>query len=85
MQRIRRFASFDQILRSDRDTLVCEFLDVSTAPDHEFLNELERQRYARYIHAVGCLQYGSKFLDELESVYTSGVVKRPDFPVGEAA
>lgn len=83
--RIRRFSSFDKTIGSDRDTLVSEFLDVSTAPDHEFPNELGRQRYARYIHAVGCLQYGDKFLADLETVYASGVVPRPAFPVGEGA
>ena len=83
--RIRRFSSFDKTIGSDRDTLVSEFLDVSTAPDHEFPNELGRQRYARYIHAVGCLQYGDKFLADLEMVYASGVIQRPAFPVAEAA
>ena len=83
--RIKRFTAFEKTIRSDRDTLVSEFLDVSTAADHEFNNELDRQRYARYIHAVGCLQYGDKFLADLETVYASGVVQRPAFPVGEAA
>jgi hypothetical protein len=83
--RIRRFSSFDKTIGSDRDTLVSEFLNVSTATDHEFSNELGRQRYARYIHAVGCLQYGNKFLVDLETAYASGVVQRPAFPVGEAA
>jgi hypothetical protein len=83
--RIRRFSSFDKTIGSDRDTLVSEFLDVSTATDHEFPNEIGRQRYSRYIHAVGCLQYGDKFLADLEAVYACGVVQRPAFPVGEAA
>ncbi|WP_230534440.1 hypothetical protein [Microvirga roseola] len=65
--------------------MVSEFLDVSTASDHEFNNEIDRQRYARYVHAVGCLQYGNKFLADLEAAYASGVVQRPAFPVGEAA
>jgi hypothetical protein len=83
--RIRRFSSFDKTIGSDRDTLVSEFLDVSTATDHEFSNLLGRQRYARYIHAVGCLQFGDKFLADLETAYASGVIRRPTFPVGEAA
>ena len=83
--RIKRFTAFEKTIRSDRDTLVSEFLDVSTAADHEFSNELDRQRYARYIHAVGSLQYGDKFLADLEAVYARGVVPRPAFSVGEGA
>ncbi len=74
-----RFECFAETIRSSRDKLVSEFLDVSTAADHEFHNEINRQRYARYIHALGCLQYGQRFLDELETVYASGVVARPRF------
>ncbi|WP_230534444.1 hypothetical protein [Microvirga roseola] len=53
MQRIKRFTAFESTCRSDCEPLVSEFLDVSTATVHEFTNDLGRQRYARYIHAVG--------------------------------
>ena len=65
--RIKRFANFSSTLKSSRANLVNEFLDVSTAADHEFSREIDRQRYARYIHAVGCLSYGQKFVDDLEA------------------
>lgn len=74
-----RFANFAGTIRSSRENLVCEFLDVSTADDHEFRTEFDRQRYARYIHAIGCFQYGDGFLDELEAAYASGADKRPRF------
>lgn len=85
MQRIQRFTTFDKTIKSARETLVNEFLEISTVTEHEFTNELARQRYARYIHAVGCLQYGDKFLADLEATYATGVVARPTFPVGESA
>lgn len=77
--RIKRFENFGATLRSSRENLVNEFLDASTADDHEFSKEIDRQRYCRYIHAVGCLQYGQRFVDELEAHYASGVIARPAF------
>jgi hypothetical protein len=77
--RIKRFENFGATLRSSRENLVSEFLDASTADDHEFSKEIDRQRYCRYIHAVGCLQYGQRFIDDLEAHYASGVIARPDF------
>lgn len=74
-----RFECFAETIRSSRDKLVSEFIDVSTAADHEFSKEIHRQRYARYIHSLGCLQYGERFLQELERIYASGVVARPTF------
>jgi hypothetical protein len=77
--RIKRFENFGATLKSSRENLVNGFLDVSTADDHEFSREIDRQRYARYIHAVGCLSYGQKFIDDLEAIYATGVVARPAF------
>ena len=74
-----RFDCFAETIRSSRDKLVSEFLDVSTAADHEFSKEIDRQRYARYIHSLGCFQYGDRFLQDLERVYASGVIARPTF------
>lgn len=79
-----RFKNFAATICSSRETLVSEFLDVSTAVDHEFQSGLERARYARYIHALGCFQYGQRFLDELEEAYASGVVARPAFSLDPA-
>ena len=73
-----RFPCFADTIRSSRHKLVSEFLDVSTAADHEFSAEIHRQRYARYIHSLGCLQYGDRFLQELEQAYAAGAA-RPTF------
>jgi hypothetical protein len=77
--RIKRFENFGATLHSIRENLVSEFLDASTAEDHGLCNELDRQRYCRYIHAVGCLQYGQRFIGDLEAAYASGVIARPAF------
>lgn len=74
-----RFKNFAATISSSRENLVSEFLDVSTAADHEFRTEIDRQRYARYIHSLGSFQHGQKFLQELEDVYASGCAARPRF------
>jgi hypothetical protein len=69
--RIQRFKNLGAAMNASREDLVSEFLDASTAEDHEFSREIDRQRYCRFIHSVGCLSYGQKFMEDLEAVYFS--------------
>lgn len=73
-----RFPRFADTICSSREKLVSEFLDISTAAEHEFSTEIDRKRYARYIHSLGCFQYGERFLKELEQAYAAGA-PRPTF------